>query len=102
MDLILFSPLARPVTAEIFAAWPAHMRFEFAALLAERDAEAGRAATKIPGIPAALLERVRSLPPIRHALNFSDARVPDDEAVGGHEVRDGKRGGYKKRSGTDA
>lgn len=41
MDLILFSPLAAPVTTEMFAVWPEHMRREFALLVAKREAETG-------------------------------------------------------------
>lgn len=77
-----FTPIAVPprVTAETFAAWPEHMRREFALLTAERAAElSDDGVSRITGITADALGRARASKGL-FAHSYSEIKVIDEDS----------------------
>lgn len=112
MDMNLFGAVQEPITAARFHDWPEHMRREFALLTAEKSGGDDGVIRDLTGISVAALAGARAAGRL-HALIYSDARVSDDEAVGGARVEERSpvaerhrgRGGWKKRpaeKGKDA
>lgn len=97
MELKLFSAYFPTIDAAVFAAWPEHMRREFALLTADHgipDAAVRRAT----GISGAALARARQTTGV-FALSFSDSRVLDEEE---ERLRAGKRRWHQRRRQADA
>ena len=102
MDLILFSTVPRPITAEVFAEWPEHMRREFALLVAEHPEQTDARVQAATGITPAALNRARESKGL-FALNFSEARVlGEEDDVGSATHRASRRAGWKRRRIQDA
>lgn len=78
MALNLFGPVRPAVTPERFAAWPEHMRREFALLVADHPGGDDRAVRGATGIAAAALVRARETTG-RFALSFAEHRALDED-----------------------
>lgn len=102
MDLTLFSKILNPITAELFASWPEHMRREFALLAAEHPWQTDECVRAATGITPEALKRARESKGL-FALNFSEARVlGDEDDVGSATDRASRRAGWKRRRIQDA
>lgn len=97
MDLKLFSAYFPPIDAEVFAAWPEHMRREFALLTAEHG-YSDKTVHEATGISSGALLRARSSKAL-FAQSYSDFSILDEEA---ERLREGKRRWHQRRRQADA
>lgn len=114
MDLNLFGAVQEPITAERFAAWPEHMRREFALLVAEKSRGSDGVVRDLTGISIDALDGARAAGRL-YALTWPTGESLDEDDAARRERRSesakryqerkreaAKRHYYKKRRDADA